>query len=52
MIYSRGFVARRAAMPTPLAPRIIVAQNAQEDLHTLVQAPTTPHALALRARIV
>lgn len=52
MIYIRGFLARRAAMPTPFAPRIILAQNAQGDLQTPVQAHTTPHALALRARIV
>jgi transposase len=39
-------------MPTPIAPRIILAQNAQEDLQTLIRAHTTPQALALRARIV
>jgi hypothetical protein len=49
---SHGLVARRHPRPTPLAPRIIVAQNTQEDLHTLVRAHTTPQALALRARIV
>ena len=39
-------------MPTPIAPRIILAQNAREDLQTLVRAHTTPQALALRARMI
>ncbi len=39
-------------MPTPIAPRIIVAQNAHMELQTLVRAHTTPQSLALRARII
>jgi putative transposase len=39
-------------MPTPIAPRIIVSQNARANLHTLIRAHSTPQALALRARIV
>ena len=39
-------------MPTPIAPRIILSQNAHENLHTLIRAHSTPQALALRARIV
>jgi hypothetical protein len=39
-------------MPTPIAPRIILAQNTARDLQTLVRAHTTPQALALRARII
>lgn len=39
-------------MPTPIAPRIIVAQNTCVDLQTLVRAHTTPQSLALRARII
>lgn len=39
-------------MPTPIAPRIIVAQNARVDLHTVVRAHTTPQSLALRARMI
>src|SRR6202521_3514739 len=39
-------------MPTPFAPRIILAQNARADLHALIRAHSTPQSLALRARIV
>lgn len=39
-------------MPTPLAPRIIVAQNARVELQTFARAHTTPPSLALRARMV
>ena len=39
-------------MPTPIAPRIILAQNARTDLQTLARAHSTPQSLALRARIV
>ena len=39
-------------MPTPCAPRIILAPNARMDLHAVARAPSTPHSLALRARIV
>ena len=39
-------------MPTPIAPRIILAQNARVDLQTLVRAHTTPQSLALRARMM
>jgi len=39
-------------MPTPFAPRIILAQNAHMDLHALARAHSTPQSLALRARIV
>jgi len=39
-------------MPTPIAPRISLAQNAQADLQALARAHVTPQALALRARIL
>ena len=39
-------------MPTPIAPRIILAQNAQGELQTFARAHSTPQSLALRARIV
>ena len=39
-------------MPTPFAPRIILAQNARTELHALARAHCTPQSLALRARIV
>ena len=39
-------------MPTPMAPRIIVAQNARVELQTFARAHTTPQSLALRARMV
>lgn len=39
-------------MPTPFAPRIILAQNARADLLALLRAHSTPQSLALRARIV
>ncbi len=39
-------------MPTPFAPRIILAQNARSDLHSFIRAHTTPQSLALRSRIV
>jgi transposase len=39
-------------MPTPIAPRIILAQNAHVELQTLARAHTTPQSLALRARII
>jgi FixJ family two-component response regulator len=39
-------------MPTPIAPRIILAQNAQLELQTLARAHSTPQSLALRARMV
>src|SRR6266446_8375189 len=49
---SHGLLARRHPMPTPIAPRIILAQNARVDLPTLVRAHPTPHSLALRARMI
>src|SRR6266446_1281201 len=49
---SHGLLARRHPMPTPIAPRIILAQNARVDLQTLVRAHTTPQSLALRARMI
>lgn len=39
-------------MPTPIAPRIILTQNARMDLQTLVRAHSTPPSLALRARVI
>ena len=39
-------------MPTPFAPRIILAQNARRDLQALARAHSTPQSLGLRARIV
>jgi transposase len=39
-------------MPTPIAPRIIVSQNARTDLQAVARAHSTPQSLALRARIV
>lgn len=39
-------------MPTPIAPRIILPQNACADLQALMRAHSTPQSLALRARIV
>jgi hypothetical protein len=39
-------------MPTPIAPLIILSQNARTDLHTLIRAHSTPQSLALRARII
>jgi transposase len=52
MIYIRGFLARRAAMPTPFAPHIILSHNARTELQALVRASSTPQSLGLRARIV
>jgi len=52
MMNFHGLLARRIAMPTPFAPRIIVPQNARSDLQTLARAQCTPQALALRTRIV
>ena len=39
-------------MPTPFAPRIILAQNARMDLQAVARAHSTPQSLGLRARIV
>jgi transposase len=39
-------------MPTPIAPRISLTQNARSDLHALARAHSTPQSLALRARII
>ena len=39
-------------MPTPIAPRILLSQNACTELQTVVRAHSTPQSLALRARIV
>ncbi|MDH3603285.1 MAG: helix-turn-helix domain-containing protein, partial [Candidatus Tectomicrobia bacterium] len=39
-------------MPTPIALRISLTQNAHTDLHALARAHSTPQSLALRARIV
>lgn len=39
-------------MPTPIAPHIILPQNARSDLQALIRAHSTPQSLALRARIV
>src|SRR5438445_7151314 len=49
---SHGILARRPPMPTPIAPRIILAQNAHWELQTLARAHSTPQSLALRARMV
>ena len=39
-------------MPTPIAPRISLTQNAWADLHALARAHSTPQSLALRARLI
>lgn len=39
-------------MPTPIAPRISLPQNARSDLQALIRAHSTPQSLALRARII
>lgn len=39
-------------MPTPFAPRSILAHNARTDLHPLARAHATPPSLALGARLV
>lgn len=39
-------------MPTPIAPPIILSQNARTDLQAIMRAHSTPQSLALRARIV
>src|SRR6266853_6365658 len=52
MIYIRGFLARRVAMPTPFAPHLILSQKARTELQALVRASSTPQSLGLRARIV
>src|SRR5262249_45445303 len=52
MIQFQGPLARRAPMPTPFAPHIILSQNALTDLHALLRAHSTPQSLALRARLV
>src|SRR5207244_5788843 len=51
-MHSQGLLARSRAMPTPIAPRIILAQNARVELQTLARAHSTPQSLALRARMV
>ena len=38
-------------MPTPIAPRIILSQNAGTDLQAVARAHSTPQSLALRAHI-
>jgi len=45
MIHIEGFLARSSPMPTPFAPRIILAQNARTDLQTLARASSTPQSL-------
>src|SRR6266480_4686491 len=52
MIHIQGLLARRAAMPTPFAPPIILSHNARTELQALVRASSTPQSLSLRARIV
>src|SRR5918995_5713628 len=49
---SQGLLARRPPMPTPIAPRIRLAQNARANLQALARAHSTPQTLALRARII
>src|SRR6195256_374093 len=49
---SQGLLARRHPMPTPIAPRIILSQNARRDLQAVARAHSTPQSLALRARII
>lgn len=39
-------------MPTPIAPPIILSQNARTDLQAVARAHSTPQSLALRARLV
>src|SRR5260370_34722955 len=39
-------------MPTPIAPRILLSQNARTELQTVARAHSTPQSLALRAHIV
>src|SRR2546427_10788899 len=49
---SQGLLARRHPMPTPIAPPIILSQNARTDLQAVARAQSTPQSLALRTRIV
>src|SRR5882724_12731867 len=51
-MHSQGLLARRHPMPTPIAPRIILAQNARADLQAFARASSTPQSLAFRARII
>src|SRR5712691_7838406 len=51
-IHFQDLLAKRLAMPTPIAPPIILAQNAHTELQTLARAHSTPQSLAFRARIV
>jgi hypothetical protein len=39
-------------MPTPIAPRISLPQNARANLQALARAHATPQTLALGARII
>src|SRR5262245_35325788 len=52
MIHFHGPLARRAPMPRPFAPRIILSHHARAALHALRRAHATPQTLALRARMV
>jgi transposase len=52
LINFQGLVARSHPLPTPIAPPIILSQNARMDLPTFIRAHSTPQSLALRARIV
>ena len=47
-----GLLARRHPRPTPMAPPIILSQNARTDLQAVARAHATPQSLALRARMV
>jgi DDE superfamily endonuclease/Homeodomain-like domain len=49
---SHGLLARRHPLPTPMAPRIIFAQNARVELQTFARAHSPPQSLARRARMV
>ena len=39
-------------MPTPIAPRIILSQNARTELQAVARAHSTPQSLALRVRLI
>lgn len=39
-------------MPTPIAPPLILSQNARTDLQAVARAHSTPQSLALRARLI
>src|SRR5262245_66501411 len=52
MLGSPSHVIRTSTMPVPLAPHVVLVDDEQARLETMVRAHSTPQALAFRCQLI